>query len=361
MEAVAGHARHLRSGHLLHRRHPRPSAGQVLAQVLRPDWPRNWRGWARISWPSRTWPGCAGRSPRASWSRRSRKRSASPSTSTRTTPAASTPASVLQAGDAGVDVVDLAIASMCGSTSQPNLNSIVAALQHTPRDTGLDLARSERILRLLGERARVLRAVRRRAEDRQRRSLSARNARRPVHQPQGAGRQHGPGAPLAGDRPHSTPRSTSSSATSSRSPPPPRWSATWPCSSSPAASGPRTWSTSSPGSRLSRRVSSTCSTAVWAGRPGAGRNRSGESCSGRKGFRRPGSVTGPPWPKAIAAAGAGQPGADLEKLRAELSAKLKRPASDDDLYSHLMYPQVFAAFDKHRQTYSDVSVLPTPA
>ena len=26
-----------------------------------------------------------------------------------------------------------------------------------------------------------------------------------------------------------------------------------------------------------------------------------------------------------------------------------------------MYPQVFAAFDKHRQTYSDVSVLPTPA
>ena len=29
---------------------------------------------------------------------------------------------------------------MSGSTSQPNLNSIVAALQHTPRDTGLDLA-----------------------------------------------------------------------------------------------------------------------------------------------------------------------------------------------------------------------------
>ena len=63
----------------------------------------------------------------------------------------------------------------------------------------------------------------------------------------------------------------------------------------------------------------------------------------------------------LRAAGAGQPGADLEKLRAELSAKLKRPASDDDLYSHLMYPQVFAAFDKHRQDYSDVSVLPTPA
>src|SRR5260370_32732326 len=47
--------------------------------------------------------------------------------------------SVLEAADAGVNVVDLAIASMSGSTSQPNLNSIVAALQHTPRDSGLDL------------------------------------------------------------------------------------------------------------------------------------------------------------------------------------------------------------------------------
>jgi pyruvate carboxylase len=50
-------------------------------------------------------------------------------------------ASVLRAADAGVDVVDLALASMSGSTSQPNLNSVVAALQHTPRDTGLDLDR----------------------------------------------------------------------------------------------------------------------------------------------------------------------------------------------------------------------------
>ncbi|MES2572980.1 MAG: pyruvate carboxylase, partial [Verrucomicrobiota bacterium] len=47
--------------------------------------------------------------------------------------------SILRAADAGCDVVDLAIASMSGSTSQPNLNSIVAALQNTPRATGLDL------------------------------------------------------------------------------------------------------------------------------------------------------------------------------------------------------------------------------
>jgi len=49
-------------------------------------------------------------------------------------------ASVLYAADAGVDVADLALASMSGSTSQPNLNSVVAALQHTPRATEIDLA-----------------------------------------------------------------------------------------------------------------------------------------------------------------------------------------------------------------------------
>jgi pyruvate carboxylase len=47
--------------------------------------------------------------------------------------------SLLRASDAGVDIVDCAIASMSGMTSQPNLNSLVAALQHTPRDSGLDL------------------------------------------------------------------------------------------------------------------------------------------------------------------------------------------------------------------------------
>ncbi len=47
--------------------------------------------------------------------------------------------SILQAADAGVDIADAAIASMSGSTSQPNLNSIVAALKNTDRATGLDL------------------------------------------------------------------------------------------------------------------------------------------------------------------------------------------------------------------------------
>jgi pyruvate carboxylase len=48
-------------------------------------------------------------------------------------------ASILKAAEAGVDVADAAISAMSGTTSQPNLNSIVAALEHTKRETGVDL------------------------------------------------------------------------------------------------------------------------------------------------------------------------------------------------------------------------------
>jgi pyruvate carboxylase len=48
-------------------------------------------------------------------------------------------ASILKASEAGLDVADAAVASMSGTTSQPNMNSVVAALAHTSRATGLDL------------------------------------------------------------------------------------------------------------------------------------------------------------------------------------------------------------------------------
>ncbi len=47
-------------------------------------------------------------------------------------------ASIIAAADAGVDIVDAAMDSMSGLTSQPNLGSIVEAMRHSPRDTGLD-------------------------------------------------------------------------------------------------------------------------------------------------------------------------------------------------------------------------------
>ena len=48
-------------------------------------------------------------------------------------------ATVLMAAHAGVDIVDTAFNSMAGLTSQPALNSVVAALEHTDRSTGLNL------------------------------------------------------------------------------------------------------------------------------------------------------------------------------------------------------------------------------
>ena len=58
--------------------------------------------------------------------------------------------SVLRAADAGVDIADGAIASMSGMTSQPCLNSLVAALRHTRRDTGLNQDALDRINRYWG-------------------------------------------------------------------------------------------------------------------------------------------------------------------------------------------------------------------
>ena len=48
-------------------------------------------------------------------------------------------ATLLAAIDAGVDAVDAASASMAGTTSQPALSALVAATDHSDRETGLDL------------------------------------------------------------------------------------------------------------------------------------------------------------------------------------------------------------------------------
>ncbi len=50
-------------------------------------------------------------------------------------------AALLMAAEAGVDIVDTAVASMSSLTSQPSMNSLVAALEGTERDTGIDLNR----------------------------------------------------------------------------------------------------------------------------------------------------------------------------------------------------------------------------
>ncbi|MFK7745914.1 MAG: pyruvate carboxylase, partial [Roseobacter sp.] len=49
-------------------------------------------------------------------------------------------ATILAASEAGVDAVDCAMDALSGNTSQATLGSVVSALKHTDRDTGLDMA-----------------------------------------------------------------------------------------------------------------------------------------------------------------------------------------------------------------------------
>ncbi|MGR3482735.1 pyruvate carboxylase [Salipiger marinus] len=48
-------------------------------------------------------------------------------------------ATIMEASKAGVDAVDAAMDALSGNTSQPTLGSIVEALRHTDRDTGLEM------------------------------------------------------------------------------------------------------------------------------------------------------------------------------------------------------------------------------
>ena len=53
--------------------------------------------------------------------------------------------SILKASEAGVDIVDVALSSMSGSTSQPCLNSVVAALENTERESSLKLSKLDEL------------------------------------------------------------------------------------------------------------------------------------------------------------------------------------------------------------------------
>jgi pyruvate carboxylase len=52
---------------------------------------------------------------------------------------------------------------------------------------------------------------------------------------------------------------------------------------------------------------------------------------------------------------------NLDEVRTELETKLKRKPTEDDVWSYLMYPDVFLKFADFRKTYGDVAALPTPA
>lgn len=265
--------------------------------------------------------------------------------------------SIVEASNAGVDVVDLAIASMSGSTSQPNLNSVAAALAGTKRDTGLDIETLnefsdywEKVREIYkpfdtapktgsaevylhempGGQYTNLKAQAESMGVSKRWPEIARNYAE-VNQLFGDIVKVTPSSKVVGDmalylfshgiKPadvvhllpgsHSFPESVLDMF---------RGGLGWPDGGWPEP--------------------------VWEVILGEE-----EFKAARKRYRQDAKRGGPGRVKPLA----------LKQTRAELSGKLKRRATDDDLYSHLMYPQVFSSFDQHREDFSDVSVLPSPA
>ena len=165
-----------------------PKRDKYTLNVLRRISPRSWRSSARTSSPSRTWPGCCKpyAAQEAGQGAAARSRHADPLPHARLGRRADR---VVPAWppEEGVDIVDCAFAPLAGVTSQPNLNALVEALRFTDRDTGLDFDPLQETADLLGRRPAVLLPVRDGPGRQFGRGLSARDARRAVHEPVSAG------------------------------------------------------------------------------------------------------------------------------------------------------------------------------
>ncbi len=101
-------------------------------------------------------------------------------------------ASVLAAAEAGVDAADAAMDSFSGLTSQPCLGSIVEALRHQERDTGLDIAAIRRLSTYWDRVRRMYSAFESDMRHPTVGGLPARDAGRPGDEPARPGAQHGP-------------------------------------------------------------------------------------------------------------------------------------------------------------------------
>jgi len=254
-------------------------------------------------------------------------------------------ASILAASEAGVDIVDLALASMSGSTSQPNLNSIVAALENTPRATGCDLA-ALNALSAYWEQVRALYAP----FDTAPRSGSAE-----VYYHEMPGGQY-----------TNLKEQAEALGLGSR----------WPEVVRAYAEVNLLFGDIVKVTPSSKVVGDMALFLVSRGikpadvpslPPGTAFPSSVvEMISGALG-QPPGG-----WPRKLRQVVlAGAPAAEkkpaaprepsLADKRAALAAKLKREPTDNEFYCHLMYPEVFAAFAAFRHTYSDISVVPTQA
>lgn len=257
-------------------------------------------------------------------------------------------ASVLKACEAGVDVADAAIASMSGTTSQPNLDSIVAALANTERATGLN---SDALINCSDYWETV----------------------RQYYKPFDSGLSHGTGDVYIHEMPGGQYTNLKEQAEAMGLGP--RWlevARTY--AEVNQAFGDIVKVTPS-----SKVVGDLALFLVSHGTTVSELKKLGPNHS----LTLPNSVTdmlmgslGVPeggWPadmQAIVLKGAkpieGRPGeylppVEMATARNKLETKLGHPVNCTDLMSYLMYPEVFEQFDTAREKYSDLSVLPTPA
>ena len=256
-------------------------------------------------------------------------------------------ASVIAAARAGVDIVDLAISSMSGSTSQPNLNSVCAALANSERDPGLDADTLNELSDYWEEvlaqykpfdsapRAGTAEVYEHEMPGGQYTNLREQaNAMGLGHRWREIARTYADVNQLFGDIVKVTPSSKvvgdmamfliTRGIKAADVPKLKPGSIDWPESVIDMLAGglgqpDGGWPTDVQKVVLGNKPATT---------------------------RRPGELA-----EAI----------DLEATRAQVAKKIGRHVDDDDLYSHLMYPQVFAEFVEFRRKYDDLSGLATPA
>jgi pyruvate carboxylase len=261
-------------------------------------------------------------------------------------------ASILQAAEAGVDIADCATASMSGSTSQPNLNSIVAALEGHDRDTGLPLDALNEISDYWEHVLQYYKPF----------DTSPRAGSAEVYQHEMPGGQF-----------TNLKEQANSMGLGLR----------WPEIARTYADVNQLFGDIIKVTPSSKVVGDMCMFLVTRGMSA---DQVLEQEPGSQDF--PESVIdmlagglGQPdggWPEKLQSIVLGpnrkattkRPGeladpVDLDATRAELQAKLKHlpddPKLEDDLYSHLMYPQVFADYEETRRTYSNLTPVPTTA
>jgi pyruvate carboxylase len=256
-------------------------------------------------------------------------------------------ASVIAASKAGVDIVDLAVASMSGSTSQPNLNSVCAALSGSERDPGLDANALnefsdywEEVLTFYKPFDSAPRAGTAEVYEHEMPGGQYTNLREQAvgmglgHRWREIARTYAEVNLLFGDIVKVTPSSKvvgdmamfliTRGIKPADVPTIKPGSIDWPESVIDMLSGglgqpDGGWPTEVQKVVLGNRKATT---------------------------KRPGELAET---------------VELDTTRAELTKTLGRPATEDDLYSHLMYPQVFAEFHAFCSQYEDLSGLPTPA